>query len=184
MKTCLVAVADGTEELEAVAVIDTLRRAGVQVTVASVGGRQVTCSRGVTLVADALISACAQQRFDAIVLPGGLPGAEHLRDSAELTDLLRRQHAEGRLLAAICASPAVVLQHHGLIGARHATCYPGCEKTLENADATGAAVVVDGPCITSRGPGTALPFALALVRGLCGEASASKVAAGMLTPAH
>ncbi|MCX7002902.1 MAG: DJ-1/PfpI family protein, partial [bacterium] len=100
MKTCLVAVADGTEELEAVAVIDTLRRAGVQVTVASVGGRQVTCSRGVTLVADCLISECVQQSFDAIALPGGMPGAEHLRDNAVLTDLLRRQHAAGRLLAA------------------------------------------------------------------------------------
>ncbi len=184
MKTCLVAVADGTEELEAVAVIDTLRRAGVQVTVASVGGRQVACSRGVTLVADCLISACVQQSFDAIVLPGGLPGAEHLRDSAALTDLLRRQHAAGRLLAAICAAPAVVLQQHGLIGARRATCYPGCAPALENPDATGAAVVVDGPCITSRGPGTALPFALAIVCALCGEATADKVAAGMLAPAR
>jgi len=182
MANCLVAIADGTEELEAISVIDALRRAGARVTVASVGGRQVTCAHGVVLVADALLGDCVRQTYDAIVLPGGMPGAEHLRDSAALTDLLRRQHAEGRLLAAICASPAVVLQHHGLIGARRATCYPGCEPALENADATGAAVVVDGPCITSRGPGTAVLFALALVRALCGEASATKVAAGMLAP--
>jgi 4-methyl-5(b-hydroxyethyl)-thiazole monophosphate biosynthesis len=181
MATCLVAIADGTEELEAVSVIDTLRRAGVRVTVASVDGRQVTCSRGVVLVADALIGDCVRQTYDAIVLPGGMPGAEHLRDSTPLTFMLQQQHAHGRLLAAICASPAVVLQHHGLIGARRATCYPGFEQELANVDRSGA-VVVDGTCITSKGPGTALPFALAIVCALCGSPAAHKVAVGMLAP--
>ena len=119
-KTVLVPVADGTEELEAVAIIDVLRRAGATVTVASVtGARQITASRGVVIVADALIEACLEMEFDLVVLPGGIPGAEHLRDSAELIGILRRQRDKDRLYGAICASPAVVLEHHGLLAGQH-----------------------------------------------------------------
>ena len=125
-KTVLVPVADGTEELEAVAIIDVLRRAGATVTVASVtGARQITASRGVVIVADALIEACTNMEFDLVVLPGGIPGAEHLRDSAALIDILKRQRDKARLYGAICASPAVVLQHHGLLAGHQATCHPG-----------------------------------------------------------
>ena len=179
-KRVLVPISDGTEELEAVAIIDTLRRAGAQVTVASVtSGLQVTCSRRVRLVADALIQDCANERYDLIVLPGGMPGAERLRDSAVLTELLKRQQAAGGLIGAICASPAVVLQHHGLLGQRQATAYPGFTERLSHPDAT-ARVVTDDSCVTSQGPGTALELALTLVEQLFGAATAQAVAEQML----
>ncbi len=179
-KRVLVPIANGTEELEAVSIIDTLRRAGAEVTVASVEATlQVTASRGVKLVADALIADCAGETYDLIALPGGMPGAEHLRDSAPLTAMLRRQRDEGRLYAAICAAPVVVLQHHGLLAGRRATCFPTFAPQLENPEAAHERVVVDGPCITGRGPGTALEFALTLVERLFGREKAAAVAGRM-----
>ena len=180
-KRVLVPIADGIEELEAVAIIDTLRRAGAEVTVASVtSGLQVTASRRVQLVADKLMQDCANDTYDLVVLPGGMPGAERLRDSAPLTALLKRQQADGRMLGAICASPAVVLQHHGLLGQRRATAYPGFAERLPQGGAPGSRVVVDGSCVTSQGPGTALEFALTLVEQLFGAAKAADVAGMML----
>ena len=120
----LIAIADGIEELEAVTVIDVLRRAQADVTVAGVSGKQITASRGVKIIADALISECIDETYDLIVLPGGLPGAENLRDSIELTNMLKKQADSDRLYAAICASPAYILQQHGLLKGRRATCYP------------------------------------------------------------
>jgi protein deglycase len=172
----LVPVADGTEEMEAVCMIDLLRRAGADVTVASVGELQVTASRGVRLVADCPIANCAGEAYDLIALPGGMPGAAHLRDSSVLEALLRRQHREGRLYAAICAAPVVVLQHHGLLAGRRATCHPSVADRLQNAEALASRVVVDGNCVTSRGPGTAVEFALQLIEVLFGEDKAREVA--------
>ena len=179
----LVPIANGTEEMEAVCIIDILRRAGADVTVASVGELQVTASRGVRLVADRPIADCAGGTYDLIALPGGMPGAEHLRDSGALEELLKRQHREGRLYAAICAAPVVVLQHHGLLAGRQATCHPSVADRLENAESVAARVVVDGPCVTSRGPGTAVEFALKLVELLYGAEKARQVADHMLVAA-
>lgn len=175
----LVPVADGIEELEAVTIIDVLRRAGVQVTVASVGTLQVTASRGVKLVADMQIECCKDKDYAGIVLPGGMPGAEHLRDSAILIELLKAQHRQGKLYAAICASPVVVLLHHGLLP-KKATCHPAFVDRLPDAKVAQQRVVVDENCITSRGPGTALEFALELVRQLLGDKKAAQVAEPML----
>jgi len=177
-KKVLVAIADGTEELEAVTIVDVLRRAEADVTVASVYAGQVTASRGVKLVADAIISDCAGKVYDLIVLPGGMPGAEHLRDSKELTEMLKGQAASGRLYAAICASPAVVLKHHGLLEDKKATCYPSLLLDLDKPEQ--AKVVVDDNCITSQGPGTALEFSLKLVEMLFGREKAREVANAML----
>ncbi len=177
-KKVLVAIADGTEELEAVTIIDVLRRAEAEVTVASVGAKQVTASRGVNLVADAVISDCVGTVYDLIVLPGGMPGAEHLRDSSELTEMLKDQAASGRLYAAICASPAVVLKHHGLLENKKATCYPSLLLDLDKPEQ--AKVVVDDNCITSQGPATALQFSLKLVELLFGQQKRNEVALAML----
>ena len=179
-KKVLVPIADGTEEIEAVCIIDVLRRAGASVTVASVDELQVTASRGVKLVADKLITDCVDETYELVVLPGGMPGAEHLRDSKELETILRNQKQEERLYGAICASPAVVLQHHGLLDQRRATCHPNFVGELKNTDLVESRVAVDGTCVTSRGPGTALEFALKLVEMLYGEEKAQEVAAPMV----
>lgn len=180
-KTALVPVADGTEEIEAVTIIDTLRRAGVSVTVASVGERQITASRGVRIVADCLIGDCLHDPpYDLIALPGGMPGAEHLRDSKTLHGLLQRQKNEGRLIAAICAAPVVVLLAHHLLENQNATGHPNFSPHLPNQMAVRSRVVVDGSLITSRAPGTAMEFALTLVEILCGRDKAAAVAQPML----
>ncbi|MCP5051259.1 MAG: DJ-1 family protein [bacterium] len=179
-KRVLVPIADGCEELEAVAIIDVLKRAGADVVVASVDRLQVTASRGVKLVADGLIGECVDDRFDLIALPGGMPGAEHLRDSVELVELLKRQRREDKLYAAICAAPVVALQPHGLLEGRKATCHPGRHDVLVNAEAAHNRLVVDGNLTTSQGPGTAVEFALKLVERLFGEEKARDVAGPMV----
>jgi 4-methyl-5(b-hydroxyethyl)-thiazole monophosphate biosynthesis len=174
-KTVLVPIADGTEEIEAVCIIDTLRRAGADVTIASVSGRlQVTASRGVKIVADVPITDCVGKIYDLIALPGGMPGATNLRNSKELIDILKSQQRQGHLYGAICASPVVVLQHNGLIGNRRATCYPSFSKELQNY--VDLRVVVDSNCVTSQGPGTAIEFALKLVEMLFGQEKSAEIA--------
>lgn len=179
-RTALVPIADGTEEIEAACIIDTLRRAGIEVTVASVDALQVTASRGVKIVADRLIADCVGRTYDCIALPGGMPGAEHLRDSAPLIAKLKEQKDAGRLYAAICASPAVVLHHHGLLNGVKATCYPGMQNQLDPKGVCRDRVVVDGNCVTSQGPATAIDFALKLVKLLAGPDKARQVAQAML----
>lgn len=178
----LVAIADGTEEIEAVTVIDVLRRAGVAVTVASVNNLNVHAGHDIRMTADRHIADCTGVTYDLIVLPGGLPGAEHLRESHELQQMLIRQQQEGRYIAAICASPAVVLQSIGILGNRQATCYPSFACQLENRDRASEAVVIDGGIITSQGPGTAMLFAFTLVQILCGTEAAEDLADKMLFP--
>jgi 4-methyl-5(b-hydroxyethyl)-thiazole monophosphate biosynthesis len=175
----LVPIADGTEEMEAITIIDVLRRAGAEVTIASVGDLQVTASRGVTIVADTTIDTCRDAVFDLIALPGGIPGAEHLRDSVILTDLLARQRTQARWYAAICAAPAVVLAHHGLLGPERATCHPSFRDQLPDDSLANLPVVVAGRCVTSQGAGTALAFALQLVELLFDRVTADTVATGM-----
>jgi 4-methyl-5(b-hydroxyethyl)-thiazole monophosphate biosynthesis len=179
-KKALVPVADGTEEIEAVTLIDVLRRAGVEVTVASVNNLQITASRGVRLVADCLIGTCRDRIFDLVVLPGGMPGAANLRDSTILKDILIRHEARGGLYGAICAAPAVVLEPYGLLQGKQATSHPSFAERLQDPSRVQSPVVVDGHCVTSQGPGTAMAFALQLVELLMGKARRDEVAAPML----
>ncbi len=179
-KNVLVPIAEGSEEIETACIVDVLRRADATVTVASVGNLQITGSRGMKFVADRLLTECVECKYDLIALPGGMPGAEHLRDSKELAGLLKRQQQDRKLYAAICASPAVVFQHHGLLGGRKVTAYPGFTSVFENTEAVDSRVVVDDNCITSRAPGTAMEFSLTLVGVLYGEQKAKEIARSML----
>ena len=179
-RSVLVPVADGSEELEAVCVVDVLRRAGASVTLASVTGLEVVASKGVKLTADRLLKDCANETYDLIALPGGMPGSERLRDCPELIAALKQQRADGRLYAAICAAPAVALFPHGLLNGRRATCHPNFVQLTEGADMVDTAVVVDTNCITSRGAGTAVEFSLTLVELLLGKQKALEVARGMV----
>lgn len=183
MANVLVPIADGSEEIEAVTIIDVLVRAGAEVTVASVMEHsQIIASRGVKLDANCLIGSCGRE-WDLIALPGGLPGADHLAQSGPLMELVRQQLAQQRLLAAICAAPAVVLGRHGLLADRVATCYPGFQEELASqARAVSVErVVEDENLITSQGPGTAMEFSLALVTRLFGSEKAAAVADGLLS---
>ena len=181
-KNVLVPAADGSEEIELVSIVDILRRAGAEVTVASVDKQEITCSRGVKIIADALLSECTGKTYHLIALPGGIPGAEHMRDCNELVEMLKQQQKHGRLYAAICASPAVVFQPHGLLAGKKATCHPSRVNALDNKEAVNSRVVVDGNCITSQGPGTAMEFALKLVELLFGKEKMIEVAAPLLMP--
>ena len=163
-KTALIPIAEGSEEIELVTIVDVLRRAGVEVTVASANSGeklQICASRGTHIVADAMLDDCANKHYDLIAVPGGLPGSEHLAKHAVLDVLLRDQAAQDKLFAGICAAPALVLATKGLLLDKAVTCHPSFQKSLEAKEVDGAArVVVDGNCITSQGPGTALDFAL------------------------
>ncbi len=180
-KTALVPIADGSEDIESVTIIDVLRRAGVEVTVASVMPQQrlqITAARGTRIVADTSIDVCVNQTFDLIALPGGLPGANHLRDCTPLINMLRKQRDEGRWFTAICASPAVVLASHKLETDFTTTAHPGFTEHLHHF--RNERVVVDRHCITSQGPGTALEFALTLVEALLGSEIRTRVSAPMV----
>ncbi|WP_295716646.1 DJ-1 family glyoxalase III [uncultured Halovibrio sp.] len=181
--TALVPIANGSEDIESVTIIDVLRRAGVEVTVASVhADATVTAARETRITADTLITDCSDRTFDLIALPGGMPGARNLGDSAPLVGMLRAQKEAGRLYGAICAAPAVALEPNGLLEGHAATAHPGFQSKLTNQSRIGERVVVDGHCITSQGPGTALAFALTLVEHLCGRAKRDEVAAPMVLP--
>lgn len=165
----LVPLAEGFEEIEAVTVIDLLRRAGIEVITAGLAAGPVTGAHAITLQPDTDLDSVLDQAFDMIVLPGGLPGASHLAADPRLMALLRLQADAGRQLAAICAAPSV-LAKAGLLAGKRATSFPGF-LTADNAPGTQVlsdAVVRDGNVVTSRGPGTAMDFALALVERLLG----------------
>ncbi|XP_030930215.1 protein DJ-1 homolog B [Quercus lobata] len=173
----LVPIANGTEPMEAVITIDVLRRAGADVTVGSVENQpRVDAAHAVNILADALVSDCANTVFDLIALPGGMPGATNLRDCAVLESLVKKQAADGRLYAAVCASPAVALGPWGVLKGLKATCYPSfMEQLAPTATAVESRVQVDGRVVTSRGPGTTMEFAVALVEQLCGKEKAKEV---------
>ena len=180
----LLAVADGVEDIETVTILDVLRRAEVEVVVASIEERRmITCARGSRLTADAMFADVLVQDFDLIALPGGLPGAQRLADHAPLADKVRAQAAAGRLFAAICAAPALALQNYGVLRQRRMTCYPALSDRLSGCTFVDEPVVVDGNCITSQGPASAIAFALALVEALCGKARARQIADAMLVSA-
>jgi 4-methyl-5(b-hydroxyethyl)-thiazole monophosphate biosynthesis len=178
MATVLVPLAQGCEELEAVTLIDLLRRAEIKVVVAGLAAGPVTASRGVVLLPDVLLDEVLTETFDMIVLPGGLGGAQRLEADARIITLLKKMAADGRYTAAICAAPRV-LATAGLLAGRQATAYPGTLDGLSEVQLSSAAVVQDGLVITSRGPGTAMDFALTLIERLCGRDRRDSVEAAL-----
>nr|NJM01082.1 DJ-1 family protein [Desulfobacula sp.] len=181
-KRVLVPVAQGIEEMEAVTIIDVLRRAGAEVVAASVDTMAVKASRGLEFKADRLIKDCMEEEFDLIVLPGGIPGADNLRASKELEALLKRQAGEKKYYAAICASPAVVLHPYGLVTPGRVTCHPGFSNQIDQGRVLSSAVVVDENCITGRGAGVACEFALTLVALLYSDEKKKEVMQGLALP--
>ncbi|MBS7663980.1 DJ-1/PfpI family protein [Pseudomonas lalucatii] len=177
----VITVADGVEDLECVTLIDVLRRAEIEVVVASIEGRRmITCARGTRLTADAMLVDVLAQEFDLIVLPGGMPGAQRLGEHEPLAERVRQQAKAGKFYAAICAAPAMALQPFGVLRQRRMTCYPSFSDRLSGCSFVDEPVVVDGNCITSQGPGTALAFALTLVEQLRGRGPRQQVAEAML----
>ena len=182
MTTCvLVPLAEGFEEIEALTVVDVLRRAGVAVTTAAVAGElTVEGKHGVPVVADALLADLASDRFDMVVLPGGVPGVPNLQANPTVAEVVRAHAERGDWVCAICAAPAV-LGDLGLLDDKRATIHPGWADKLNCGEFREETIVRDGRIVTSRGPGTALPFALTLAKLLVGEPKAATVAAAMVT---
>ncbi|XP_050219346.1 protein DJ-1 homolog B-like [Mercurialis annua] len=177
----LVPIANGTEEMEAVMIIDILRRAKANVIVASVEDNlEILASRKVKLEADVLLDEAAKLSYDLIVLPGGLGGAEAFAKSEKLVNMLKKQRESNRPYGAICASPALVLEPHGLLKGKKATAFPAmCDKLSDKSEIENR-VIVDGNLITSRGPGTSMEFALAIVEKFFGRQKALELAKIML----
>ena len=181
MPKVLVPLAEGCEELEAVTLIDLLRRAGVEVVTAGLKPGIVTASRGVKLVPDVTLEVALQDQYDMVVLPGGMPGAAHLQDDPRIISLLQKMAAAGQYTAAICAAP-MVLAKAGLLEGKRATSYPGSLDAYTGISLQTAAVVQDGKVLTSRGPGTAMDFALALIEVLTGPDKRQQVETALVRP--
>lgn len=183
MPSVLVPLAQGFEDLEAVTIVDILRRAGVEVITAGLAPGLVQGSRGMRVQPDVDLDAVVERDFDMIVLPGGMPGSEHLKNDARVQAQLKRHAAAGHYTAAICAAP-MALAAAGLLDGRRVSGYPGI---VDRLDLPGTVyltdpVVVDGKVVTSRGPGTAMDFALALAELLVGRAVRDQVEAALVRP--
>jgi protein deglycase len=180
MANVLVPLAQGCEELEAVTVVDLLRRAAIEVVTAGLDEQPVRASRGLVLLPDMSLEMALQQDYDMIVLPGGLQGADNLGDDERIIECLRSMSGAGKYTAAICAAPRV-LAKAGLLDGKQATSYPGALETdsIPGLDYQDTAIVMDGTVITSRGPGTAMDFALSLGELLAGKQKRDEVEAGL-----
>lgn len=181
MAKVLIPLANGFEDLEAIAIVDVLRRGGVEVVTASIhDSLEVRSAHGVLMRADALFADAEKDSYNAIVLPGGGEGTANLKQSRALTRRLRRQHDEQGLLCAICAAPTVLVAAEVVDPDVQITCYPTCQMELDRSWSP-APVVADGQFITGQAPGTALLFALVVLKTLAGTAVAKRVARGMVT---
>lgn len=179
----IIPLASGVEEIEAITILDVLRRGGVNavgVAVDDDAGLDVEGGHGLGLVADEVWNEADVDTADMIVLPGGLRGMQRLREDSRVLDALRRFNAAGKFIGAICAAPAV-LQTAGVLAGRKAVCYPGMESHIQDAQVQqGAAFVRDGNIITGSGPGTAMAFALAVLEMIAGKKRRDEVAKALL----
>jgi len=181
MPSVLVPLAEGFEEIEAITLIDILRRADFDVVTASLGDKAVTAAHGVSVLADCTLDEALTRDYDMVVLPGGLPGANHLDNDARIHQILKKTADSGRFVGAICAAPKV-LANARLLDGKKATSYPGFvdKMNLPSTTYTGSAVEKDGKVLTSRGPGTAMDFALAIIEALDGPGKRKTIEAGLV----
>jgi len=174
-------LADGFEEVEAMTVVDVMRRAGMQVITMSIyDAPEAIGAHGVTVVADESFDPEMLEDAEWVVCPGGMPGASNLAENESLCEILKERNDKDEYIAAICASPSVIFGPLGLLDGRSATCYPGMEGGMEGAVVVDDHVVVDGNIVTGKGPASAARFALAIATITMGEDVAAEVAAGML----
>lgn len=173
-------MADGCEEIEGLTVVDVVRRAKMEIiTISITGKREVTSSHSVTFFTDVLASEVNYAELDGIVLPGGMPGTLNLGANEIVNKVIREFAVKGKLVSAICAAPSV-LGAAGILVGKHATCHPGFEEKLIGAETSEDEVVVDGNIITSRGMGTAIAFALAIVRYFKDDTAVEEVKKGLV----
>jgi len=176
----LILLAEGFEEIEAITVIDVLRRGGIDVTVAGINEANIKGSRSITVIADIVLEG-SEADYDAVILPGGARGAENLASSEKAAKVIKNMNNNGKIVAAICAAPAIVLAPLGILDNKFATCYPGYEEEFSSYTTFKEdPVVIDGNIITSRAPGTAFVFALTLVEILAGKNMSDKIRKGTL----
>jgi protein deglycase len=179
-KRAIIILADGFEEIEAITVIDILRRASIEVDIYGLGSDKIEGSKGIIINTDKILKG-NETGYDACILPGGMPGAENLAASDKVRNILIDMHKQHKIIAAICAAPAVVLAPLGILDNKYATCYPGMQESFSDAtDYKEDDIVIDGNIITSRGPATALKFSIAIVGALCGEVLSEKIARAAL----
>ena len=173
-------MADGCEEIEGLTVVDILRRAGIDIDMVSIGkDEKINGSHGIVFLADTVLSGFKADGYDAFVIPGGKKGTENLLASEEVKSILKNAYDSGKLVAAVCAAPTV-LGAAGILKEKKATCYPGFEDGLCSASFSEERVVVDGNVITSRGMGTSIEFALAIVQYLEGAEKADTISKGII----
>ena len=179
MPRVAVILADGFEEVEAMAIIDVLRRAGIDTMIAGLHGGHITSARNVKVIPDAVIDTVKAEDFEMIILPGGQPGSDNLDADPRVKVLITSFSQKGKLTGAICAAP-IVLASAGVLKGKRATSYPSYKDRLGGAVYEEKSVVMDGNVMTSRGAGTALSFGLAIVERLVGKEKAQKIKEAML----
>jgi 4-methyl-5(b-hydroxyethyl)-thiazole monophosphate biosynthesis len=179
MPNVVILLADGFEEVEAMAIVDVLRRAEIEVTIAGLHEGHITSARKVKVIPDTVIDTVKAEDFDMIVLPGGQPGSDNLNADIRVKELIGEFHRRGKLTGAICAAP-YVLANAGVLEGRHATSYPTYRDRLGSVVYEEKTIVEDGNVMTSRGPGTALCFGLAIVEKLVGKEKAGQIKEAML----
>lgn len=179
MAKILIPLAEGFEEIEAVTNIDVLRRAGLDVITAGIGSKKIEGDHGIKIETDTEINEIDAADLEAVVLPGGMPGAANLRDSNELRNIIKQLNEENKLCAAVCAAP-IVLEAAGILDGKKATSYPGFDKDMPSCNYQEERVVIDGNLITGRGPGVAMEFAMTIVEYLIDEETRIELQKSML----